>query len=56
MVTTLTAGHLIGEVFTEPARATVELERCQEDDPCWDCHMMGNHVCGPVPTFAEVGR
>lgn len=21
---------------------------CQEDDPCWDCSTMGNHVCGPV--------
>lgn len=20
---------------------------CAEDDPCWDCHTMGNHVCGP---------
>lgn len=19
---------------------------CQEDDPCWDCHTMGNHICG----------
>lgn len=25
------------------------LERvtCQEDEPCWDCNAMGNHVCGP---------
>jgi len=20
---------------------------CQEDEPCWDCHTMGNRVCGP---------
>jgi hypothetical protein len=20
---------------------------CQEDMPCWDCHTMGNRVCGP---------
>ena len=19
---------------------------CQEDMPCWDCHTMGNEVCG----------
>ena len=19
---------------------------CAEDDPCWDCHTMGNRVCG----------
>ena len=23
-------------------------EQCQEDDPCWDCHTMGNRICGPV--------
>jgi hypothetical protein len=22
--------------------------QCQEDDPCWDCHTMGNHICGPA--------
>lgn len=21
--------------------------RCEEDMPCWNCHTMGNHVCGP---------
>lgn len=21
---------------------------CQEDDPCWDCSTMGNHLCGPA--------
>lgn len=20
---------------------------CMEDEPCWDCTTMGNHVCGP---------
>lgn len=20
---------------------------CEEDQPCWDCHTMGNKVCGP---------
>lgn len=19
---------------------------CQEDDECWDCQSMGNHICG----------
>lgn len=19
---------------------------CEEDQPCWDCHSMGNHLCG----------
>jgi len=21
--------------------------RCEEDQACWDCHTMGNKVCGP---------
>lgn len=21
---------------------------CEEDEPCWDCHTMGNRVCGPA--------
>jgi hypothetical protein len=21
---------------------------CQEDQPCWNCETMGNHVCGRV--------
>lgn len=21
---------------------------CWEDEPCWDCFHMGNHVCGPT--------
>jgi hypothetical protein len=20
---------------------------CQEDAACWDCHTMGNRICGP---------
>lgn len=23
--------------------------RCEEDMPCWDCHTMGNHICGTLP-------
>lgn len=22
--------------------------RCYEDQPCWNCKTMGNHICGPV--------
>ena len=21
--------------------------QCHEDDACWDCSTMGNHICGP---------
>jgi hypothetical protein len=24
--------------------------RCEEDQPCWDCRTMGNHICGPTTT------
>lgn len=23
--------------------------RCEEDMPCWNCHTMGNHICGTLP-------
>lgn len=28
--------------------ALVTRDRCQEDAPCWNCHTMGNHQCGPI--------
>ncbi|MFB9924892.1 hypothetical protein ACFORO_25990 [Amycolatopsis halotolerans] len=34
---------------TIPATATP----CAEDEPCWDCHTMGNRKCGP-PVQHEV--
>lgn len=21
--------------------------RCEEDEPCWDCRVLGNRICGP---------
>lgn len=27
-----------------------EVPPCQEDEPCWDCATMGNHICGLTPT------
>lgn len=26
---------------------------CHEDEPCWDCEVMGNQECGPVPAYDE---
>jgi hypothetical protein len=26
---------------------------CQEDEPCWDCHTMGNKICGTPTTAAR---
>lgn len=31
-------------------RAVERYEHCAEDEPCWDCHTMGNHLCGPTTT------
>jgi len=28
--------------------ATPDPAPCQEDDPCWDCATMGNHICSPT--------
>ncbi len=29
-------------------------ERCEEDQPCWDCETMGNQVCGPIDYVPDV--
>jgi hypothetical protein len=31
--------------YPEPI-ALSPAESCQEDQPCWDCTKMGNHICG----------
>lgn len=31
--------------FTTTTRT---LAPCMEDEPCWDCSTMGNHLCGPT--------
>lgn len=25
---------------------TYAVQTCEEDEPCWNCHTMGNHLCG----------
>jgi len=49
----------VPQVFHAPIR-TLELPlrdyrvltplplRCEEDEPCWDCRVHGNRICGPV--------
>ena len=32
---------------TQPSTEAKPAKECQEDEPCWDCHTMGNKVCGP---------
>jgi len=29
------------------AQSSRPSSRIQEDDPGWNCHTMGNHICGP---------
>jgi hypothetical protein len=29
---------------------------CMEDEPCWDCEVMGNRVCGPLTTTHTNGN
>lgn len=36
------------QVLEAQAPHTPSSLRCEEDMPCWDCHTMGNHQCGPV--------
>lgn len=46
---TLAFGALSGCAATTDVRPSVsQSAQCQEDDPCWDCHALGNRVCGPA--------
>ena len=29
-----------------PSAPSPSLAHCVEDDPCWNCSTMGNHICG----------
>ncbi|MFD0918875.1 hypothetical protein [Saccharopolyspora rosea] len=31
-----------------PSPTPPAVQHCEEDQPCWDCHTMGNHRCGPT--------
>lgn len=42
-----------GTVTTTTVAAPVHLE---EDDPGWDCRVMGNHICGEVIFFDFGGQ
>jgi hypothetical protein len=43
---TTTTAAVTGDVVSVPTVSTTP--PCQEDEPCWDCATMGNHVCGSV--------
>jgi hypothetical protein len=31
----------------QPPPSPTQTRKCQEDDPCWNCHTMGDRKCGP---------
>lgn len=35
-----------GWTSNPPATEQAAAVTCQEDEPCWDCEVMGNRVCG----------
>lgn len=41
------AAVLLGTTATASAAPTAPATQVQEDDANWDCHTMGNRICGP---------
>jgi hypothetical protein len=33
-------------LLPQPVPLQFDQQVCQEDMPCWDCHSMGNRLCG----------
>lgn len=46
----IVAGHAIGVALVNVGASTIptNVSSCQEGQPCWSCHTMGNHLCGPT--------
>lgn len=45
--------------YPAPNPTTTTTVPCEEDQPCWNCNTMGNHVCGttttvPAPTTTTI--
>lgn len=49
VIITAPAIQSVAPVVITAAPAAAHVLECQEDEPCWDCKTMGNHICGPVP-------
>jgi hypothetical protein len=47
--TTSTAVTTTTEAPTTTTTVAPPVHVCQEDEACWDCKTMGNHVCGVPP-------
>lgn len=55
LVVALTAAVLMvpGRANADVAPPAEPTTTCLEDEPCWDCTVMGNGICGPPPTIAS---
>lgn len=47
-VLALSAGLTLGAVDASRNTIHTPAPQCQEDESCWDCHALGNRVCGPA--------
>lgn len=52
-VCAIALGSLIPNFIVSDAPATTTTQQCAEDDSCWNCATMGNHICG-APTIDEL--
>lgn len=44
-----------GSLFEGHLKPTACATACAtEDSPCWDCHTMGNKICGPIPASPDM--
>lgn len=47
LIVAATACTPLTTIFHPVTNPTTSVVRCEEDQPCWDCHEMGNRICGP---------
>lgn len=42
----LVVGTVVSPALHHHVRLVTAAPACYEDDPCWDCRVMGNGICG----------
>lgn len=53
LVTLFIRGLLDVVITPDDIRQSITQSTCYEDEPCWDCHTMGNRICGPTHTEVQ---
>lgn len=48
LVWTLYGSGIRAEFQLENLKESLEQADCQEDEPCWDCNVHGNRICGTL--------